>query len=451
VISTSYSQKSSGLGSLIIENVRCFYGRNQVQVRPFTILVGENSTGKSTFLSLLRIVWDLCQEDTRLNFNEEPFNLGAFDNIVSNRGNRKHVSFSIGLSCDLTPKQASSIPNLSGRSVTIQGSFGKQKSQPVVTSLSVEAEPYRVLYEDAGPNSPSQLTASSPSSTFTLTPAPSMRLWGYGLFEFLPSYLEQPKSQAREAPTVAGKFPPEAELEALDILLEASQYMQGRRPFAFAPIRSRPRRTYDPLRDEPAPEGLHVPMLLATMSASKSGDWDALRSKLSQFGVASGLFTSVEVRRLGDESDPFQLRFKVARRAHNIVDVGYGVSQILPILVDCLRGRARSAFLLQEPEVHLHPRAQAELASLLAGLCMEQEKRFFVETHSDHFIDRVRLEVRSGRLSAENVMLLYFDRKPSGRVAIHPIELDRFGNLIRVPRRYRDFFLNEEARMLGGP
>jgi predicted ATPase len=92
-----------------------------------------------------------------------------------------------------------------------------------------------------------------------------------------------------------------------------------------------------------------------------------------------------------------QLQVKIAGSGINLVDVGYGVSQVLPIIVDAIREPPRSTFLLQQPEVHLHPRAQAELGSFLGALAKQQQKRFIIETHSDYMIDRIRMDIRDGK------------------------------------------------------
>ena len=77
-------------------------------------------------------------------------------------------------------------------------------------------------------------------------------------------------------------------------------------------------------------------------------------------------------------SDPFQLQVKVRTGPHaNIMDVGYGISQSLPILVDLMH-EEQSVFLLQQPEVHLHPRGQAQLASLFIESCKKRGNRFLV-------------------------------------------------------------------------
>ncbi len=79
---------------LIIENVRCFRGRHEVPLAPLTILVGENSTGKSTLLAMARLAWDVST-GYPLSFNEEPFRLGSYDQIASvswfPQGNRRKI------------------------------------------------------------------------------------------------------------------------------------------------------------------------------------------------------------------------------------------------------------------------------------------------------------------------------------------------------------------------
>ena len=170
---------------------------------------------------------------------------------------------------------------------------------------------------------------------------------------------------------------------------------------------------------------------------------------MDQFGSKSGLFEHIEVIRKGNkESDPFQIGVKSGGPTFNLVDVGYGVSQALPILVDILqRPAANEVFLLQQPEVHLHPRAQAEMGSFFARLT-SKNRRFVIETHSDHLVDRVRMEVRHKNLRPDDVSLLYFERTKHG-ATIHHLELDKDGGIANPPAGYRKFFLNEERDLLG--
>ena len=104
-------------------------------------------------------------------------------------------------------------------------------------------------------------------------------------------------------------------------------------------------------------------------------------------------------------------------------------------------------FLLQQPEVHLHPKAQAELASLLIQSA-KTNNSFLIETHSDYILDRVRIEIRKGNISHNHMSLIYLESTKNG-VQAHNILFDKQGNLIKVPTGYRDFFIKESNRFLG--
>ena len=101
-----------------------------------------------------------------------------------------------------------------------------------------------------------------------------------------------------------------------------------------------------------------------------------------------------------DDAAPFQIHVRkfgkiLKGNRRNLIDVGYGVSQVLPLLTEMLRPNAPSMFLLQQPEVHLHPSAQAALGSLFCSIA-GPDRQLVVETHSDYIIDRVR-DGRPGR------------------------------------------------------
>ncbi len=132
----------------------------------------------------------------------------------------------------------------------------------------------------------------------------------------------------------------------------------------------------------------------------------------------------------------------------NLIDVGYGVSQVLPVITELLRDDALSMFLLQQPEVHLHPSAQAALGSLFCQIA-EPKRQLIVETHSDHLLDRVRMEVRDGAvpLKPDDVSILFFERDNLD-VHIRSLRIDEEGNILGAPPGYRQFFMEETTRSL---
>ncbi|MFN0147595.1 MAG: AAA family ATPase [Dehalococcoidia bacterium] len=251
-----------------------------------------------------------------------------------------------------------------------------------------------------------------------------------------------------------GTPPDESDIGALMDIAGVQGYdaFHTSRARAFGPVRTQPERTYDPVKRIPDAAGQHIPLFLAQAlgNTGKAAN-EALSHALANFGQAAGLWSALDVRRFGDDGDPFQLIVTIAKAKRNLIDVGYGVSQVLPIIVELITAAPNSTFLIQQPEVHLHPRAQAALASLFARLAKERDIQIIVETHSDHFIDRVRMDVRDGKaLSPDEVSLLYFELQ-KGASKIYPIRFDELGNVLDAPSTYRQFFLKEEMRFLGFP
>ena len=76
------------MDSITLENYRCFREKQTVRLAPLTLLVGENSTGKTSFLALIRALWVLAYGDIVPDFKEPPYDLGAFGDIAHNRGAR---------------------------------------------------------------------------------------------------------------------------------------------------------------------------------------------------------------------------------------------------------------------------------------------------------------------------------------------------------------------------
>ena len=91
---------------------------------------------------------------------------------------------------------------------------------------------------------------------------------------------------------------------------------------------------------------------------------------MEKFGKDAGLFDSIILHPLISKSQyPFEIRLRTKQgKVSNLCDVGYGVSQILPLLVDLLLSTKEHGFLIQQPKVHLHPKAQAEFGTLVSNL-----------------------------------------------------------------------------------
>jgi predicted ATPase len=187
--------------------------------------------------------------------------------------------------------------------------------------------------------------------------------------------------------------------------------------------------------------------MLRTRSKSSAAKF---RDFIEKVGKASGLFQDVRIRPFGQgEGAPFELDIVLDGKALNVSNVGYGVSQALPVLVEVLARRHGTAFAIQQPEVHLHPRAQAALGDVFFELAAEEHKLFLVETHSDFTIDRFRLNYRKKRASKPESQILFFERRDKRNV-VTPLPIGTTGELpTQQPESYRRFFTREQMNLLG--
>ena len=217
----------------------------------------------------------------------------------------------------------------------------------------------------------------------------------------------------------------------------------------FGPIRTEPKRTYDELLLDFSSEGRHTPYLIRKMLKSRT-QATKLKAFIEEVGKASGLFQDVRIQNFGRGANPrFELDIVIDKQVLNILNVGYGVSQSLPIIVEFLARPKGTFFAVQEPEIHLHPRAQAALGDVMFQMATTDDKRFLVETHSDFTIDRFRLNYRKHRGAKPDSQILFFERREQHNI-VTPLTMGNTGELPSdQPDSYRRFFIREQLNLLG--
>ncbi len=131
----------------------------------------------------------------------------------------------------------------------------------------------------------------------------------------------------------------------------------------------------------------------------------------------------------------------------NIADVGFGVSQMLPVLVALLVARPGQLVYIEQPELHLHPQAQTALAPILAA-ASERGVKVVIETHSALLLRAVQTLVARSELPPARVKLHWFQRDDAGMTAITSADLDENGAFGHWPEDFDDVMLNAEAAYL---
>lgn len=428
------------------KNVRTFYGKHEISLKPLNILVGENSSGKSTFLAVTHFALNGKFLSFAPHFNDAPYDLGSFENIVTNRGSdvKKEKSFSIGY---VRGEQDNYV---------VSGTFVSDLGEPRLCELTLEADNVSMIIE---------YDNTKIIATLSYKPNPQIPN-GYKTRNEIPF----PRKTTRKTPIQALLFGAVANMFQSDEFLKQNQQLylplinnlillnQGSSvaqvsaapgAISLAPIRTRPSRVYPETTSEFSPEGEHIPYVLARLLLENDDESKLMADAIKEFGKESELFASVSPKRLvrsKEHTGPFQILINIAGPKRNLTDVGYGISQSLPIIVETVLAAPSTFILIQQPEVHLHPKAQAGLGTFFSRMVARNQKRFLIETHSDYLIDRIRQEIAQGTIKSTDCQILYFERKRTTSKVIS-IQIDEHGNLSNTPRGYRQFFLDENLRI----
>lgn len=438
--------------SVTLKNYRCFREEQTARLAPLTLLVGENSTGKTSFLALLRALWDTAYRGVAPDFRQPPYDLGSFGDIVHQRGGRAGIPDSFEAGFEHRGSQSDE------KAVQFRATFKERHGVPfpVARSLNGNNAWIRTSIASTG-DATVQFGTSDKEWERQFTHPFPLDMDGNRLIDFI-GLIMFSRFTDKDNKDVEENSISTNELQPVFALLQT--VMHRANSYAGAPVRSYPKRTYDPIRPSRDPEGEYIPTHLATVSRQDSNKWQSLKGNLEKFGQQSGLFDEIQINSLGNTAgSPFQVHIrkysnKSGRRirkgpTRNLIDVGYGVSQALPLITELVDPEASPLFLLQQPEVHLHPSAQAALGTLFCSIA-GPERQLIVETHSDYILDRVVTDVRDRKteLKPEDVSILYFEMNDLD-VTIHSLRLDDQGTILDAPDGYRQFFTNELRRVLG--
>jgi len=160
-----------------------------------------------------------------------------------------------------------------------------------------------------------------------------------------------------------------------------------------------------------------------------------------------GLIHSFAVAAIAPEREEFEVRVRATAGAEEVklTDIGFGVSQVLPVVVQAFYAPPNSTVLMEQPEIHLHPSVQAALADLFIAAILAREEgeprrvQLLIESHSEHLLRRLQRRIAEERISESDVAL-YFCYPDPGGATIDQLEVDSYGNILNWPP---DFFGDE--------
>lgn len=432
---------------LFVDNFRGFKN-TVIPIKDVNFFVGENSTGKTSILHLINLIsqfnfWAYQK------FDIEGFELGNYDDIVSvNSRDKSYFRFGV---IEITSKPDRKPQHrFSGFLV----SYKKAEGLPIISRYTYARENVQTHVKLSNEHALCK-AQNMPDISDNIDTVKGLFLdwadehrrprWGYVTVKgyesafkqnllIISTYVEEALVRRKKIRVMRGVFLPRLVRDVI----------------CFAPIRTTPLRTYDKYDVSFSPSGEHTPYLIKKLLYS-SKTAERFISYVKAFGEESGLFENVTIKRYGRAvTDPFELDIVLNRSALKIHNVGYGISQILPIIVEFFEREEGTWFALQQPEIHLHPKAHVALGNLLFLLATEENKRFIIETHVDYIIDSFRRNYRQkGITKIPNAQVIFFERTTEGNI-IHTIDVLKNGALSeKQPDAYRNFFLQHQMKMLG--
>ena len=158
-----------------------------------------------------------------------------------------------------------------------------------------------------------------------------------------------------------------------------------------------------------------------------------------------GLIESFKVDQISEQLYKVKVRAKGSRDGVDLPDIGFGISQVLPVLVQCFYAPPGSIIFMEQPEIHLHPCAQSALADVMIDVINSKENgvdrniQLVIETHSEHFLRRLQRRIAENGISQDKVSA-YFANITKTPAKLESLRLDLFGNIENWPK---DFFGDE--------
>jgi ABC-type phosphate transport system ATPase subunit len=403
------------IDTLQLKNVKAWRDSGPITLAPVTMLLGTNSSGKSTLLqSLLLLKQTIASPDRTIHLNLggdeviDFFNFGDFENVLSH-GTAAPRQFEIAFDFKRPADERVS----QGRFVC---SYGQTSSGAVAIqelTLSTTARRFRAIRRDKG--------------AYSVVVDDEAQPRGKG------RHLTPERSIALPAEAIALLGVDGAHLQ--DLSLAIRRELEG---IAYlGPLRRKPERDYVWNKTKPGEVGSDGHKVMDALLASallKADDQGETLNNVSRWLKRMGIAEQIEVRQVGRSS-----RYEVVIHKDGVVanlrDVGIGVSQVLPVLTVAYFVPPGSTVLLEEPEIHLHPLAQSVLAEMFAEVSQKRSIQFIVETHSEHLFRRMQTLIAQRKTNTTKCQMLFVERQGANAVLVQ-LDVDEFGTVRNWPPHF---------------
>ncbi|MFC1901367.1 DUF3696 domain-containing protein [Chloroflexota bacterium] len=417
---------------LYLENFRAFE-KLDIPFTKINCFFGPNNSGKSAIISAINVLsqtLDSSDRDVPLLLNGKFEDLGTYRDTVYNNNTNRNIK--IGLELRETSQELSDEKQSSLR-IEITYHYRKQRREIVINGMEISSPLNKLLLKTrVSERSNAQIVEVVSSeyrdikigrgSSGTIRTNHFIPLINPSLIRYFPSRGRRDFRRRRDT-----YFDFDFDLYEISRLITSHL---SKLEF-IGPFRSRPERTYSFSGESPSSVGASGDKcidILASDQSRRKGKRKNIAQQVTNWLQQSEIAKRIVVFPITDRHFEIYVNHIHTGEEVNIADAGFGISQILPILVAGYFIPTNSTFIIEEPEIHLHPRAQSEIGTFLYEIS-QKGVQIFVETHSEHLLLRLQRHIASGKLSPKdvNVFYVYSEEQKKNKIAkLIPIGKDGY-------------------------
>lgn len=488
------------LKSWSIQNFKPIVDSGELKLAPVTVLAGRNSSGKSSLIqSILMIAQTLSNPlpERALLPNERIVQLGTYEDILSKFSESRKITIgfkisgedytlsnSLGITafdpkiwnCDISVTfigvhpDTINISAIESPTIVLENIYFKFETKyhdpindefienkGVLITVKASEEEVRQFLSDITSEHPLYRSFNSERQIYLGRFFSSPRtLLLVRLFHFLPTNLEQkPKKSNREKLLFYG-FSDE---EVKDLSQQITHYFTSQIRY-LGPLRVDPQSAQkfasSSELDDVGFKGEHSAVVyyynqLAQINwynpSSDQVQQGSLQEALDAWANYLDIASQVTTESSGNIGVAWKVVTRKGQQARTLSEVGVGISQILPILVMGLLSPKETLLIIEQPELHLHPRVQARLGDFFMGLA-KCGKQCLIETHSENLVSQLRYHiVEAGGQENSDCLIYFVDQDEQGAAKFEQVEISPQGNILNWPDGFFDETMLQEDRI----
>lgn len=418
--------------SLSLENFKSFQKLDKLEIKPLTILLGRNSCGKSSIIQSLLLLKQTLDDDGNADLNVEGKYL-KFSNLTEiSYGLPKDELANIQYKINVTKLKDSAEIFLEFRNKKQYGSYKPYLSTFIHKSSDKEVNLMEPNEDFFSKNLSSLIKDLKNSNENKFN---GINKFDIGFQNFIPKVITLQSNNKKKKFMFPISFAYEnLMVDELERDIHKIKYL--------SPLRASPERVYIHYAknaSEITENGANCAHVLWA-KRSELIYFDKKRIKLIDAVHKSieilGLAQKLSSEQINDMVYQIDLKLKNSKKAVSLADVGFGYSQILPVILLGLINNNDNLILIEQPEIHLHPSSAGKLADLFLTF-IKDRKRFIIETHSQELINKLRLRVIQNPELKNLINIVFIDQDDEG-THIKQFEIDENGMFPEWPNGFLD-------------